>query len=67
MCFAKKLKKAFKSNDIQTSTVAMLSVLNLCALCSRLDHGPIVWYAWIVAGLFWPTFAFIANFFDPIP
>lgn len=58
-----RLKKACVTNDIQISSVTMLTAINIIVCISV--HAPKSLYIFMI--LFYPVLAFIANLIDPIP
>jgi len=61
----KRLKAALRTNEPQATAVLMLTCLNLLAVFSGPDWPPLGLL--LVAALFWPVLAFVANLIDPIP
>lgn len=61
----KRLFSAFRTNEPQATAVIGLTVLNGLALLYRTGETPI-WFC-VMALMFWPAIAFIANLIDPIP
>lgn len=57
-----RIRDACVTNDPQFDNVFMFTLLN-CAVASKSNR----WEAWVLALLWWPCFAFIANLIDPIP
>lgn len=60
----KRLKAALRTNETQIGAVTLMSLANLSAAISR-EGAP--WWLYLVAVSLWPAFAFVSNFFDPIP
>ncbi len=61
----KRFRSAFRTNEPQMTTLIACTGLNLMA-CGLREQSTPLWF-WIAAGMFWPVFVFIMNFFDPIP
>lgn len=59
-----RLRAAWRTNSIQCQSVIILTVMMLLACHQRADTPG---WLWLVAMLFWPTVAFLANLVDPIP
>ena len=55
-------RKALRTNSPQVSSVLFFTAMNLVAATTS-DR----WWVWLLALLFWPTVAFIANLVNPIP
>ncbi len=58
-----RLSAACQTNDTQAISVLVMSVLQLAA-CFYRESCP--WWLFVLAGGFWPVFAFVSNFYNPI-
>lgn len=59
-----RIRAAFHTNEPQSTSVALMTLLNLAA-CAGREHAPL--WLWLFAGLFWIAVAFGFNLISPIP
>lgn len=62
-----RIKRAFKTNETQSTAVVFLSCVTTIAMLTRGDANEIPIWAFACMFFFWPILAFVINLFNPLP